>query len=69
MELEAEDSSKSLEQMQQAIKARDKSDDSRMVGPLRPAVDTVVIDTTNLSLEEVVQEVLRCEEGQCSKRR
>lgn len=48
----------SLEKIQRAIEERDKSDESRAVGPLRPAGDAIVIDTTDLSIEEVVGKLL-----------
>ncbi|MEX0325138.1 MAG: (d)CMP kinase [Puniceicoccaceae bacterium] len=40
------------------IKDRDKRDSSRATAPLKPASDAVLIDNSNLSLEEVVQKVL-----------
>jgi cytidylate kinase len=67
-ELQAQGVSENLEQIQKAIEERDKSDVNRSVGPLRPAKDAVVIDTTNLSLEEVVEKVFRCVEEKCSKK-
>jgi len=48
----------SLEQIQKAIEERDKSDENRTVGPLRPAKDAIVVDTTDLSVEEVVEKLL-----------
>ncbi len=56
-----------LRQVQQAIEARDRSDESRAVGPLKPAPDAVVIDTTDLSISEVVDRVFRCVEERCSR--
>lgn len=50
----------SLEQIQRAIEERDKSDEGRAVGPLKPADDAIVIDTTDLSIEEVVEKLLLC---------
>jgi cytidylate kinase len=47
-----------LEKIQKAIEERDKSDQDRAVGPLRPADDAIVIDTTTLSLKEVVEKLL-----------
>jgi 1-acyl-sn-glycerol-3-phosphate acyltransferase len=43
-----------IEQIQRDIEERDKSDQNRPVGPLKAASDAVVIDTTDLSIEEVV---------------
>jgi cytidylate kinase len=67
-ELRAGDGSESLEQIQRAIEERDKSDQERAVGPLKPADDAVIIDTTDLSVEEVVEKLLRCVEEKCLKR-
>jgi cytidylate kinase len=47
-----------LEQIQKAIEERDKSDENRTVGPLRPAEDAIVVDTTDLSIEQVVEKLL-----------
>ena len=59
IELSAKGSSENLEQIQNAIEERDKSDEDRAVGPLKPAEDAIVVDTTDLSIEEVVEKVLR----------
>ncbi len=56
-ELQAKGISESLEQIQRAIEERDKSDQSRAVGPLKPANDAIVVDTTNLSIEQVVEKL------------
>jgi len=58
-ELRAKGSSENLEQIQNAIEERDKSDEDRAVGPLRLAEDAIVVDTTDLSIEEVVEKLLR----------
>jgi cytidylate kinase len=58
----------SLENIQKAIEQRDKSDRSRAVGPLRPASDAIIVDTTDLSIEEVVEKLLCCIEEKCPKR-
>lgn len=52
-----------LEQIQRAIEERDKSDQSRSVGPLKVSRDAAVIDTTDLSIEEVVEKLLGCVKG------
>jgi len=59
-ELQANGSSQSLEKIQVAIEERDKSDANRAIGPLKPADDAIVIDTTNLNIEEVVEKLLCC---------
>jgi cytidylate kinase len=58
IELRAKGSSENLEQIQKAIEERDKSDEDRAVGPLRAAEDAIVVDTTDLSIGEVVEKLL-----------
>jgi cytidylate kinase len=50
---------KELDRIRAAIARRDRQDSEREVSPLRPAEDAVVLDTTSLSLEEAISEVLR----------
>jgi len=40
------------------LKERDRRDSERTISPLRPAEDAIVIDTTELSIEQVVSQVL-----------
>jgi cytidylate kinase len=44
--------------LSQEIRERDLRDSSRPVAPLRPADDAVVLDSTGLSIEQVVAQVL-----------
>ena len=67
-ELQANGSSQSLEKIQVAIEERDKSDTNRAIGPLRPADDAIVVDTTDLSIEEVIEKLLDCIEEQGSQK-
>ena len=55
------------EQIQRAIEERDKSDESRAVGPLKPADDAIIVDTTNLNIEEVVEKLLGFVSEKCLK--
>lgn len=48
----------SLARLAEAIEARDRSDMQRAVAPLRAAADAVSIDSTTMSIEDVVQQVL-----------
>jgi cytidylate kinase len=57
----------SLEQIQRAIEERDKSDRSRDVGPLKPAEDAIVVDTTALTIDGVVKKLLMHLKERCSK--
>jgi CMP/dCMP kinase len=47
-----------LDRIREAMNRRDRQDSERASAPLRPAPDAVVLDTTALSLEEVVSRVL-----------
>jgi cytidylate kinase len=47
-----------LDRIKAAIARRDRQDSEREVSPLKPASDAVVLDTTSLSLEEVISRVL-----------
>lgn len=40
------------------IRSRDKADSTRPIAPLRPAEDAVILDSTSLDLEAVVEHVL-----------
>ena len=40
------------------MRMRDRIDSSRDVAPLQPAPDAVMIDSTNLSIEEMVEKAL-----------
>ena len=64
-DLGGKDSSQSLEQIQRAIEERDKSDESRAVGPLKPADDAIAVDTTDLSIDEVVEKLLALVKERC----
>lgn len=67
-ELQTKGSKAELEQLQKAIEERDKSDQSRAVGPLKQASDAIVVDTTDLSIEEVVEKLLGCVKKRCLKK-
>ncbi|HJQ28526.1 MAG TPA: (d)CMP kinase [Rubrobacter sp.] len=47
-----------LDRIRAAIARRDRQDSEREISPLKPAADAVVLDTTSLSLEEVIADVL-----------
>ncbi|MEJ5260362.1 MAG: (d)CMP kinase [Anaerohalosphaeraceae bacterium] len=49
----------SLEELKEQIENRDASDRNRSVGPLTAAADAVVIDTTPLTAQEVVEKILQ----------
>jgi cytidylate kinase len=47
-----------LETIKEEIRRRDAQDSQREVDPLQPAPDAVIIDTTNMRVEEVVAKLL-----------
>jgi len=53
------DLDRDLGEIEAGITKRDDRDQKREVAPLRPAEDAEVIDTTDLSLEEVVDRVVK----------
>jgi cytidylate kinase len=48
----------SLQEVQTALEARDRQDREREVAPLRPAPDAVLLDTTRMSISEVVSAIV-----------
>lgn len=57
-EMKSRGVSADLQELTQAIEARDESDRSRAVGPLKPAPDAIRVDTTKLTIDEVVEKLL-----------
>ena len=50
---------RTLEELEAEIVQRDYDDSHRAHSPLRQAADAVLIDTSDLTLEEVTKELLR----------
>jgi cytidylate kinase len=57
-ELQQSGQTPSLEEVKRDIEARDRQDQERDLAPLRPAPDAHIVNTTCLSIEEVVQSIL-----------
>jgi cytidylate kinase len=68
-EIEAKDGNESLEKTQKAIEERDQSDQNRDVGPLKPADDAIVVDTTRLDIDQVVDKLHELVKDVCSKKK
>jgi cytidylate kinase len=49
----------SLEEVKRDMEIRDKQDKERVESPLHPASDAVIIDTTNLKVDEVVEKIIK----------
>lgn len=47
------------DEVAQDMQQRDRSDIEREVSPLRPAQDAIILDTTDLNIEELVAEIIR----------
>ncbi len=58
LELQKKGSEETLEQVIEEVKARDEQDMNRPVEPLRQAEDAVLVDSTNLSFDEVVDTII-----------
>jgi len=51
-------SSQTLKEVERDIKKRDKNDSTRIFAPLKPAEDATIIDSTDLTLHQVVELML-----------
>lgn len=58
LELSAKGEAETLEEVLADVKARDERDMNRSEAPLKPAEDAVVIDTSDLAIEEAVARAL-----------
>ena len=59
LELKKNGAERPLEQLEAEIAARDKTDTEREFAPLRQAADAVLVDTTNMDIDEVVSFVMQ----------
>ena len=64
-ELKTKGIEQTAEQIRQAIQQRDDSDENRAVGPLKPANDAVIVDTTDLTIDEVVEKLVSVVKEKC----
>ncbi len=67
-ELQARGVDADPEQVRREIESRDRSDENRAVGPLKPAADAIAVDTTGLSIEQAVERLYKVVEGRCPKK-
>ncbi|MBQ3279802.1 MAG: (d)CMP kinase [Clostridia bacterium] len=58
LEMQAKGQTETYEQVLEELKKRDEQDMNRLVEPLRQAEDAVLLDSTHLSFEQVVDRVL-----------
>ena len=57
LQLEEAGSPQSIEQVRDEVRGRDRTDTNRATAPLRAAEDAVVLDTTNLSIDQVIAHI------------
>lgn len=57
-ELREKNIAANLEEIEKDIAARDKQDSERKIAPLKKADDAILIDSTNLTIEEVTEKIL-----------
>ena len=57
-ELKAKNFAADFEQIKKDIALRDKQDSEREIAPLAQAADAILLDSTNLSIEQVVEKIL-----------
>ena len=57
-ELKAKGSNATLDAVKTEIAARDKQDSEREIAPLKQADDAILIDSTGLTVDEVVAKIL-----------
>ena len=49
-----------LEEIEEEIRDRDQRDMSREIAPLRQAEDAILVDSSDLSIDEVVERIKEC---------
>lgn len=59
----------SLARLEEAIRARDEQDTNRAIAPLKPAEDALILDSTNMGINEVFQRVLGATKQRLSEQR
>ncbi|HPP88336.1 MAG TPA: (d)CMP kinase [bacterium] len=68
-ELEAKNEQVDFEKLKEEIIERDRQDKMREVGPLKIADDAIVVDTTGLSINEVINKILEILNSQLSHKK
>jgi len=65
LELKEKGYNVNLEDLEREIEERDRRDSTRSVAPLRMAEDAILLNTDNLTIEEMVEEALRIIREKC----
>lgn len=59
-ELKSKGVQESLAEITKAIRMRDEQDRNRIIAPLKPAADAMLIDTSDIGIHEVLAKILAC---------
>ena len=62
---EMPDENKTLQDIQKQMETRDSNDSQRKIAPLKPAADAIKIDSSFLTIEQVVEKMLQIIEKPC----
>jgi len=57
-EMQEKNMDMSYEEVRENIRKRDENDKHKEIGSLKIAPDSIIVDTTNLSINEVVEKIL-----------
>ncbi len=68
-ELSQRDATVALEDILHTIEERDRIDSTRLIAPLRPAEDSVLLDTDGLDIQEAFIQLVELVERRCDLRR
>lgn len=66
LEIKKTENNPVLVKVKEKIARRDKSDSERKISPLIRADDAIIIDTTNLSIEDTVKRMIDIVKGECN---
>jgi len=69
LEFAAEGVERPLEWVREELRVRDAQDATRELAPLRRAPDAIELDTSSLTIDEVVERMLAAIEARCFTRR
>jgi len=65
MQLQQKGISANLSEVELDLVERDMRDEGRLVAPLKPAVDAVIIDSTSLTVDEIIERILALMNAGC----
>ena len=60
LEMQEKGDTHTLEEIEKEIRERDERDMSREIAPLRQAEDAILVDSSDLSIDQVVERIREC---------